>query len=683
MYFINPLFLIGLIAVVIPVIIHLFQFRRFKKEYFSDISLIKEIQIETKKQAKLKHLIVLLLRILAIIALVLAFAQPFIPSNNQVVIPKAKHYVGIYSDNSFSMLAECKNINLLNEARNKALEIAAAYKGSDFLQLLTNEFEAKHRQFQNLEDFTSFVDEIQPAPASRELQEILVRFRETFKNTGKGARQIYIISDFQKSKEFPGKGNFDSTVNYFLVPLRSNSTANIYIDSCWFGSPVHLINQKTRLYVRVVNKSDAAVEKIPLKLSFNNSQKAVTSLSIAPNSFTDVLISYSETEKGLHKGVLEIIDNPVVFDDRFYFSYNIQPAIPVLCINGTHSTAYLNMLFNKDSSFEYSSVNEKQVDYSSFSQKNLIILNELKEISTGMSQEIQKFVNNGGDLLLIPAKDMNIAEYNRMLQPFGIKGYSQVQKISQKINFINLQSEIYTDVFEGMPENIDLPKTQMYYNIQQSTTDQVEVLLRMMNSDAFLSQYLVGRSKIYLLSTPLQTEFSNFARHALFVPTLYNIALNSSESSKLFYNLGSGNNEIELPFSANSETDQVFVMKHTESNKEIIPAYRNIQGKHVLVFGEEIQEAGNYMILKNNQEVTAVSMNYDREESDLECYTEEELGMMIEKNGLTNVNLINSAGKPINKVIEKMNSGTGLWKTFILFALLFLLAEVLLLRFWK
>ncbi|MBL0031994.1 MAG: BatA domain-containing protein [Bacteroidetes bacterium] len=80
MQFIYPEFLFALSVLAIPIIIHLFNFRRFKKIYFTNVRFLKEIKQDTQSKSKLKHLLVLLSRLLALTFLVLAFAQPFIPA---------------------------------------------------------------------------------------------------------------------------------------------------------------------------------------------------------------------------------------------------------------------------------------------------------------------------------------------------------------------------------------------------------------------------------------------------------------------------------------------------------------------------------------------------------------------------------------------------------------------------
>lgn len=104
MQFLFPVFLFALAALAIPVIIHLFYFRRFKKVYFTNVKFLKEVKEETSARSKLRNLLVLLMRMLAIACLVSAFAQPFIPQKNTEV-EKGTKAVSVFIDNSFSMQA--------------------------------------------------------------------------------------------------------------------------------------------------------------------------------------------------------------------------------------------------------------------------------------------------------------------------------------------------------------------------------------------------------------------------------------------------------------------------------------------------------------------------------------------------------------------------------------------------
>jgi hypothetical protein len=682
MHFINPWFLFGFLAIGIPIAIHLFNFRRYKKVFFTNVRFIKEVKQETRKQSQLRHLIVLLLRILAITALVFAFAQPFIPLSDRAVNPKAVNYISIYVDNSFSMQAEGNGGTLLDEAKTKATGIASAYKTSDYYQLVTNDFEAKHRLFVNRDELGGFLGEVETGPVTRSLPDVVARQKESFGQAGTGSRLVYLLSDFQKNTTHLDQLRTDTTTDYFLVPLVANTLTNLYIDSCWFESPVHLVGQKVKLMVRVKNSSVTPVEKVPLTLTLNKSKKAVSSFNVGPNASVDITISYMDNEAGIHNGLLEIIDNPLIYDDKFYFSYDIQAAIPLLCINGGQPSPYLNSLLGSDSAFRFQNVAENSIDYAAFASNNLIILNEVKQISSGLAQELQKFVGGGGNLMVIPASDMDVPNYAAFLSSLGSNTYGPLNKVTQKISFMNLQSNIYNDVFESLPENIDLPQVFSYYTINRSSRSDQEMLLKMQNGDAFLTSQLCGVGKVYLMAVPLQTQFSNLPKHALFVPTFYKISLLSHAQQKLYYIIGK-DEVIDIPSGEDAVSDNVFKVKKTDTDVEIIPGQRKTVGRTSLLMHDQIRSDGNYSILQGKTEVTGVSFNNDRAESNLGCYTPAEIKSIIEKQNLKNVRLIDSKAKPISQTVTELNQGIKLWKTFILLALLFLAAEVILLRFWK
>ena len=166
MQFVNPWFLLGLIAIAIPIIVHLFNFRRFKKVFFTNVRFIEELQLKTQKQSRLKHLLVLLMRMLAIICIVLAFAQPYIPHPENPINEEARNAVSVYIDNSFSMEASAASGSLLDEARRKAREITDAFKPSDVFQLITNDFDGVQQRWVSRDEFLEMVDEVKISPAS-------------------------------------------------------------------------------------------------------------------------------------------------------------------------------------------------------------------------------------------------------------------------------------------------------------------------------------------------------------------------------------------------------------------------------------------------------------------------------------------------------------------------------------
>jgi len=698
MSFLYPTFLFALLAIAIPIIIHLFNFRKFETIYFSNVTFLKDLKQETQSKSKLKHLLVLASRILAIIFLVLAFAQPFIPSENKT--PTENAVVSVFIDNSFSMEAINKNGTLLDEAKKRANEIAAYYKPSTRFQLLTNDFEGRHQRLVNKADFIKLIDEVKISSSTKKVAEIIVRQTEALEQVSnvKNNKTSYIISDFQKTNSNIAQIKNDSSISVFFVPVTTTAPNNVYIDSCWLESPVHRFNQLEKLHVRIKNRSDKSLENNPIKLFINDVQKTPAGFSVDKESETEIVFSFVTIEgpqlsisKGFKNTLLqqcriELNDYPVSFDDKFYFSYEVTKNLPVLCINNDDKlkhTDYLSKLFGTDSIFILTEVAENKLDYSAFSNYKLIILNELKSISSGLSQELKKHMDNGGSILVFPNSQIDIGSYKDFLSASNA-GYFQVfDSTASKVTKINLEHIIYKDVFDKKSRsvtNLDLPVVNKHYVISKTTKNTGDYLLKLQNGDVFFNQYNVGKGKIYLSAAPLNFDFSNFAKHALFVPTIYKIALNSQNPSPLFYTIG---NDEAIEYSGVKNNESIFHIKSVKNDLDFIPEQKIINSKIELLEHNQIKNAGNYNLVANNDVVTGFSFNYNRNESDLKCYTADELNELIESNGTNAVKLLESGTKSLDQTLSETHQAKKLWKICIILALLFLALEVALLRFMK
>ena len=681
MQFVNPFFLWGLIAIGLPVVIHLFNFRRFKKVYFSNVSFLEELKVQTQKYSKLKHLLILAMRILAILFLVLAFAQPYLPFAGNKKAIQGKNVVSIYVDNSFSMEAISDEAKLLDIAKLKAREIVSAYPNTDLFQLLTNDFEGRHQRMFSKEEFLQLLDEVAISPSVRKLPEILKRQQDVLNLTPQTNKAAYLISDFQKSiSQFEGIQK-DSNISSYLIPILPQKSNNLYIDSCWFDSPVLQLNKNVKLNVKIKNASDIACEKIPLKLVINGNQRAVASFDIKEKDELTMSISYRITESGIQRGYVELADYPIVYDDKFYFSYNVANKIPILIINGGDESAYLNKIYQLDSVFALKNRSEQNIDFAAFRNNNLIVLNGLKTISTGLSQELKKFVDNGGSILVFPAAAIDFESYRQFSMALQINTYEAIDTTNTKVDQLNLHHPVFADVFEKLPENMDFPNVFSFYSFAQHQLNLKEYLLKMLNGKDFLNACISGKGMVYQSAVPLDVSWSNFPKHAIFVPALFNIALQSQSNSKLFYTIGSDESvtlkNIELV------GEDVLRLKGEQPGFEIIPEHKYINSHLEVMFHNQIKQAGNYQLLADKKAVAAVSFNYDRNESRLDFFTFKELEHEIKDKQLTNFSLIESGKKHLGLLIKEINQGIRLWKLFVILAMIFLLGEVVLIRLWK
>jgi len=687
MQFVNPLYLFGLLFIAIPVVIHLFNFRRFRRVYFTNVRFLQALRQQTRKQSQLRHLLVLLSRILAIAALVMAFAQPYIPFANHQSTIAQRNVVSVFVDNSFSMEASGSNGTLLEEARQKAREIVSAYKSGDLFQLLTCDFEGRHQRLVTRDEFLTMLDEVKISSSVRTLGEIMSRQNDLLKSEPVARRTAYLLSDFQKSTYSVTPLNQDSATMTYLVPLKSQAVANVYIDSCWFAQPTQQPGKTSVLTARVWNRSETDLEKIPLRLLINNQQKSVASLDIKAGMQVTVELPFTVRAVGPQHGMLQVTDYPVTYDDKFYFSFDVLSSIPVLAINGNGENRYLDALFAQDSSVRLTNVGEKSLDYGRFSESDLIILNEITSFSSGLAEEIKRYVSNGGTILILPAAKADLNSYNSLLSSIYAPVYQKPDTADTRVVRLSEESYLFRDVFEkqqgnkAVDVNTDLPKVNTHFPIPYTSATLTVPLIEMLNGRSFLTLTNSGMGQVVQLAVPLDPAFSNFPLQALFVPVLYNIALISHPAHAL-YNTLSDNKPIRIGTTA-LNGEQVYKIKSPDGKFEMIPQI-NYSGNMLSIFVDnQVPMAGNFELVNDEKILTTLSFNYNRSESNLACLSVSELEALPGKARLKNFSVLKASQKPLNEVIEQMNSGTQLWRYFVWLALLMLLAEILLIRFFK
>lgn len=680
MKFANPVFFWALLGLAVPIIIHLFHFRKFKTVYFTNVRFLRALQQETQSRSRLKHLLILLARCLALSALVFAFAQPFIPTERKQ--KTGKRAISLYIDNSFSMNSRGESSSLFELAKKHAIEIVESYKETDRFQVLSNDFEGKHQRLLSREQCIEALRELELSASSRKLSEVIQRQRDLFRDEQIANANSYLISDFQQSAVDVKALTPDTSLNITCVLLSANGNANTSLDSLWFETPYRQKDKPDRLSFSFSNHAENKVENVPVSLAINGSQRGISTVSAGGDSSLTSAVQFTNAGSGFMQGVLTIKDYPVTFDDQLFFSYAIPEKISVLLINSGQSTAdYLKKLFSTSEAFSFEESPTTQVDYASFSRRNLIILNELPEVSSGLIQELKKFTDMGGNVVVFPPLNPDAASYTAFANEFSCSAYSALSKVSQRVASLNFNHSIYDDVFERKPEKLDLPMVKQYFPMVASAKSSSEEIMKLQNGDYFAVAFDVGSGKIYQFCTPLREDAGNFQQHAIFIPTLYKIALYAAPSARLNYRVGSSDRIVVNGLRSASE--QPVKLSAADGSFEIIPEQQQVEGKISIVAGTQIQKAGNYKLMQGDSVLSWISFNYPRSESSLRFEKTESLKSKLEEAGWNTAAVIDGNVKEIKPEIIQASEGKSLWKIFVILALIFLLAEILLIRFLK
>lgn len=683
MKFLYPEFLYALFALAIPLIIHLFNFRRYKRVIFTNVAFLREVRERTQANQKLKHLLVLFSRLMLLAFLVMAFAQPIVPKQDAPVVQSEKA-VSVFVDNSFSMQSENEEGPLMLQAIERARSIAQSYPPTASFQLLTHSFEGQDQRFTTQEDFLERLDEVEIVPQSRLLSEVISRQSDLLQSANDKDKHLFIVSDFQQHMTDIEDIAPDTAIQMNLLPIPVQSTDNVYIDSLWFNTPFHNLNQQEKLNIRIQNHSEQTAEDLPMTVWLDGAQATIGTFNTIPQNHTDTSLYFNNDEPGIRHGYVDIDDFPITYDDRYYFSYSVDSTLRILDIStdgNTQSRSYFSQIFEDDPLYDYERVNLRMIDYADLKTRHFIILNEMDAISSGLRSELVEFVANGGSVFLVPGSSIDASSLNAFTQLFQGPEFTDVVETDTRVSEIDTDAPFYANLFERIPRNMDLPTVLSYYKLTSKITGKDRPLMNLRTGDPFLSLVDHGSGSLYVSAVPLTTDKNNFARHAIFVASVLRMSEFSRPTTALSYNLGD-----ELAISTGNYLptgDQVFRIRDLEGTFEAIPEFNYVDGRGFLFVHDQISEAGNYQLYLGDTEVKGLAFNYPRRESVLDYYSPTQLRNQFDDVGMSGVKLIDQSGDALEASLMELESGRKLWKIFLIIALLFVLMETLLLKFWK
>jgi hypothetical protein len=675
MQFLYPYFLWALAALAIPVIIHLFYFKRFKKVYFSNVRYLKEIKEETSNRNKIKELLILLSRLLAFACLIFAFAQPFIPKGEK--IKQGIPLVSIFIDNSFSMTSVKEDIPLLDYAKEKALKIVESYGEEGKFQIITHDMLGKHQRLLSKEDALAYIEEIRYTALVQPLSKITARQNQLFKDE-EGDKSFYHISDFQQSI-FDYENVKDSIGEINLLPVQNVQMQNISIDSVWMDNHVAMMLQPNNLLVKMTNHAPQTTEQVRISFLLDGQEKPIRVTDFEKGSSMIDTIPVVLKSRGVHKITVKISDYPVQFDDEYHVALHVPDTIIALNIYEGAPNKYLTALFNGLSYFGLKNQPFNQIQYQEFSKYNLIILQDVSNISTGLASELSKYIREGGKVLLFPSVDYKPDSYNSFLSSLNAGRLEPKPKAISEVSRINTEEFIFKDVFSKIQSNITLPKASKSFSIQNNTRNAGEPILTNRDGSLYLCKYTFENGLLYLCSSSLSESVNNLVLNAeIFVPMLYKMAISGVSQKKMAHTIS--NKSIIETKNVGVGGDNVYSIK---GENEFIPGQKSLGNKVLLDVGDQVKKAGFYNIMNGDKLVESIAFNYDRLESDMKLLSIDEMEDKLEENPL-GIRIINETEQnDMTNTISAKDKGISLWKYFLISVLIFLMVETLLIRLWR
>lgn len=642
MHFKHPEILYFLFLLAIPILVHLFQLRRFQKEYFTNVRFLKELSMQTRKSSVIKKWLLLATRLLLLASLIIAFAQPYFKAvgdddkGNEMVI---------LLDNSFSMQAKGSKGELLKRAVQDLLENTPE---NQQFSLITNnnaywdtDIKSIQKDLQNMS--------LSDVPFRPDF--LVTKAQAKHPNTGK---DIVVITDAVNldSKDI-SKLDKNSPV-YFIVPEAEN-TNNVAIDS------MYILQAMDNFYeIKVDMQAYGEIENA-LPVSLYNGKK-LTAKTLVEFDTNKKSATFTIPKKDFH-GYVSVTDNSLGYDNNYYFSISKPQKSNVTVIGDSQKNAFMARIYTDDD-FNLTSSDLRSLDYNALEKQDAIILNELKSIPQSLITTLKDFYAKGGNVVLIPSAESNLQNLNSFLGNFGSSQFKSANRNARQITKIAASHPLNVLGFEKAVTNFQYPKVKAGFNLAGNALPVFEYD----DQTPFLASMTNRLGNIYVFTAPINKDNSNFQNSPLIVPTFYNMGQNSNKTGISAITIGENQS---LLLDAVLSKDEVLDVRNENGN--FIPMQQLLNNKVKLSFGEYPEMAGNYTIYKNGEAIRNISFNHARTESNL---------ALQNKAVADDFTSADSVATVYND-IKSERTASELWKWFIIGTLLFLVLELFIQKFVK
>ncbi|PRZ27869.1 BatA domain-containing protein [Flavobacterium granuli] len=642
MQFKHPEILYFLFLLIVPILVHLFQFRRFKKEYFTNVRFLSALSVQTRKSSKIKKWLLLGSRLLFMLFLILAFAQPFFEAKDN---SNATNEMYIILDNSFSMQAKGKKGELLRRSVQELLENTP--ENATF-SLITNSETYWNTDIKSIQNS---LQNLKYSALPFQLDQLMAKVK-SHKSAFK--KDIVIITDAVGLDKKQLKNNDKNELTYFIIP-KAEQKNNVAIDS------VSIHETLENFYEINVELSNYGDDFKPIPIAIYNGNKLIAKTLVQFD--TKKKSQFFTIPKQDFHGSVSITDNSLEYDNTLYFSISKTKKVNIISIGEAEKSNFLSRIYTADE-FNFSNSTLASLDYNSLEKQDVILLNEIDEIPQALQITLKSFVEKGGNLVFIPSSKNTVANINSFLSHFGTAQFKPLKNVEKLISKINFNHPLFASVFENKISNFQYPKTNASFEIAASGP----AALYNDDQSPFLTALSKPASTVYIFSAPINSINSNFQQSPLIVPVFYKIAMSNQKNAVTALTIGN-----QQAFFTDVLLSKDAVLSVRNATEQFIPVQQILNNKVKLIFNDYPLQAGNFEIYNQKTPVENISFNYSRTESNWADANE---------NILSDYKIIDSIATVFN-TIETERTDNQIWKWFVIFALLFLIIEMAILKFLK
>ncbi len=716
MSFLNPAVLFGLVAVAIPVLLHLLNLRKLRTVEFSTLAFLKELQKSQMRRLKLRQILLLILRTLVIASLVLAFARPALRGTAFGGIgTQAKTTVVLMLDDSFSMAAMEEKGSLINQAKASALEILTAIKEGDevYFQKFSegNPGNNSESPTHDLAAVRLAVEETRISMSRHSLGELLQRARAALRQSTNLNKEIYLVTDLQKtnfatesrqsflkSSDSPQPA-VDRGTRVFLVPVGAGTFSNVCVDSVELKSKILESSRPVLFQVRLQNYGTSDLRNYTSSLYFDGTRVMQRSVDLPAGAVINLDFSAVPKRGGYISGYVQTEPDVIDPDNVRYFTLFVPEKIAVLFVTESQAdVAYLNLALTADErskgSVSIETVHPSKLLMTALPRFDVLIVANTSSLTTAEAERLRQYVSTGGGMILFPGDKVQLDNYNEVfcrafqLSPFSLKSVGELKGGS----FLSFESaDLKHPLFSGMfDEKVSgrrgtrraLESPEIHSTLEHLPGRSGRSIIKLSDGTSFLTEYTIGLGKLLVFTVPATPTWSNFPLKGLFAPLVRrSVAYLAAPAEEPPMGYSGIPLTVSLPAKRIQGVPDVSIRHRSPDGEEEMLQPREVQGRtgEKLFVIRNTKAAGIHELLQGDRLQIAFAVNVDPKESDLRRLKPEEARRWLEKQGfsLDRIQVLEQV-QPLEARVLQARFGVELWKYFLLLAVFCAVVELIL-----
>ncbi|MEZ4825727.1 MAG: BatA and WFA domain-containing protein [Bacteroidia bacterium] len=681
MAFLNPAALWGLLALSVPIIIHFFNLQRPRQILFSNVAFVKEVKKSVVRRVRFRQWLLLLARLLAIAGLVLAFAGPVIVSQNNQLL-QGNRSIALVIDNSYSMTAGNEKGEYFQQALSLVRNVVRSFNREDEFLLMTTSDLRLNFNFSRQEEALEQLKDLSISQNIHTQSEILGFRDEIFARSSNQVKELYFLSDFQVATVMADSqllSSVDSAMLIKYIPLATRKQKNVYISAHEILSRIVEKEKPVSMSMEIVNDGETAVKDLSVRVMLEGKAVAISTKSIDPETSSNLIISFTPTESGWLSGYIELDDPLVDFDNRRYFSLYVPEKEKILIVEGQTSRnirLLYESLFNQ---FDTKFISSRDIAAEDIAAYRALVLLGVGNISTGLGDKLQTFVEEGGSMMYFPGDNMVLPGVNSFFTSIGFGSFAPSVSVSNglKASNVDLANPLFEGVFTKKQSNLefDAPEVFRYHPVQLNNAAPHNRILSLENQAPVLVESRIGEGVLFTFTVFPGDAWTDLHVKTVFSPLLFRATQIMSQTR----NVQSGQ-EIGAFKPVSIRTNQKSLINLIDAEGLAVPPEQYTQGGATTLNFEKMEiREGNYRIVQDEQLLEKISFNISDLESKLAFADVSTLEEMLIQRGLPFIEVLPPSPDQIRTRIEVEKEGFPLWKYFIIIAVVCLAVEVLLL----